>query len=346
MLPYVFLYVFVSLGLYLSGRKGSRLAYYGSGLLLIAFAGARDGIGVDFDSYVELFDAYRMGLNVDNFQILNLVILGVASYFSTGENIVFATYSFITIACVFYFAKISKSKELTVFIFLTTGIYYLSTFNNVRQWAAIAMMLVALVALVEKKYLTAFVFCIIAAAFHKSAWITLVILGFRFRLSAKLYIAAACVGIMLTNAALSVLELSEYIDYTDIKRIDSEGSTLLLSGYIGFSMLSIYLLKYFDINEKLEAVEVMVVNMASASLLILISGAILDLGFVNIMRANAYFSVWPMIAIPLIFERMRQQVIYRYFFVPALLCFSGLYFWTIFFKGDAYLLTPYKSVLF
>ena len=88
--------------------------------------------------------------------------------------------NFITYLSVFSFAKKhSKSYWLSIYIFITYG-FYLSTYNLLRQYMAVALILCALNYLIDRRILAFLIMVIIASLFHYTAIFCFLLIPFYF----------------------------------------------------------------------------------------------------------------------------------------------------------------------
>ena len=137
-------------------------------LILAFFSMARDGIGIDYESYYMHIGLIQKG-SPHYMEIGFKLFVRFLARFSTNPRWVIVFMSFFT--CLFYMLVIikwSEDKTLSIFLFLTWG-YYFFSFNTVRNYFAYSLALFSLIFLAEKKYIRFLICLIIAASFHKSA---------------------------------------------------------------------------------------------------------------------------------------------------------------------------------
>lgn len=144
--------------------------------ILLAFISAiRDGIGIDYTSYLMHISNIQHGF--PNYMEIGFKQLCVwLSYIDSNPRFVLVVVSILT--CFFYIKAIwDQSEDITtsIFIFLSWGYYFL-TFNTVRNYLALAIVLYAIKFLNKegKKYNILFsILVVIASSIHKSALICL-----------------------------------------------------------------------------------------------------------------------------------------------------------------------------
>ncbi|MDP2761371.1 MAG: EpsG family protein [Sideroxyarcus sp.] len=345
MLPYVFLFVLVGVSLFISRALGVIWFYYVAGLALAIFAGLRANIGVDYESYLETFSEIKTGTNLNDLEPMNMAIINFAHFIGAGDALIFSIYSIITLAGVLHFSKkFSSVKELSVFVFMMVSIFYLSTFNLVRQWAAISMMLFAITSLIDRKYYRMAVFIVLANMFHLSAMMLVVIPFMTIRFSKRWVLIMAVTSGLLAELLLLIIENLPFVHYlNEVFRSDRSGSLPLFSLYILFLILSSVYLDYFNNKKLISRRVVIILNMNLLSIFVLLIGFLIGIDFQTAMRANAYFTIQLIILVPWLlgkFDRSSKVVLYPL----CLLLLSAVYWNTIYFKGAEYMLTPFKFI--
>lgn len=345
MIPYSFLFVLVGSGLLAARAFGVRWLYYVVGAALAIFSGLRDNIGVDYESYANSFSEIRQGVNLRDFEPLNMGIINFVNLLGGGDYLIFLSYSIITLSGVLYFSKrTSNSKELSVFIFMTLSIFYFSTFNLMRQWAAISMILFSITSLIDKKYYRMVAFIALASMFHLSALMMVVIPFLTIRFSKKWVLVMMLSSVLLAEFAFLVIEQLPYIHYlNEVFRSDRTGSLPMFLSYILFLILMLLKMGYFNIDKQLARHELVILNMCLLSIFVLLIGFLMGLDFQTTMRANAYFTIQVIILLPWLlkeFDRFSQYIVYPF----CILALSGIYWGTLIFRGEDYMLTPFVFV--
>lgn len=135
----------------------------------------RYNIGVDYNSYSKHFfeisklkfgEVFQYQFEY-GFSILNKIV----AYFTGNFQILVIICSFITIGFVsFSIYKNSTHKFYSFFLYITLSFYY-SSFNLIRQGIAIAISLLGLKYLIERKFLKYLFIILIASSFHYSVLI-------------------------------------------------------------------------------------------------------------------------------------------------------------------------------
>lgn len=144
---------------------------------LIYFAGFRDGLGVDYPAYVNIFSFPSRGEFVFLEEPIYALLKKIVHYTVFSPIIFFISMAAITNICITYSYSKFNSFPLLLTIYLIYPSLYASSFNIVRQFAAAGLFLLAITLFREnKRYLNYILIIIIAILIHKSAIILFVIL--------------------------------------------------------------------------------------------------------------------------------------------------------------------------
>lgn len=190
-------------------------------ILLLGLRGKT--VGVDTHTYIEYFQAIRMGSNLTYLEVGNRLILKIITGFCESPTAMFIVYAIISVTPVFWvIRKESQNVHLSVVIYIGMMYYYFS-FNAMRQGAAMSIALVAVHYLQCGKDKQFLIFTILSASLHKSA---LIILAFwlvkklKIRVNknwAILIIALSGIGVLAGPEIISVglLLMKSYAGYLD-----------------------------------------------------------------------------------------------------------------------------------
>jgi hypothetical protein len=346
MISYFLLLGYVVIFLTFSKLVKSDLFFYLSFITLLLFSGLRFDVGLDFISYSNVFDSFKNEKALFLFEPANMLIINVINKLNIDQQVIFFIYSIIIMSGVFYFIKkLSPSTELSILLFVTIGIFYFSTFNGIRQWAAIAIMLIAIVKLVEAKYVQFLMFIILASLFHISAIITLVLILFRFRFNNLQLILILLFSFLSSEVFLFLINNSQYYIYLNILTFDNKGNPLLLLIYVLILIFLPFFFGYFSKKIILNTQEIVLLNMNLMSILVLIIGYQLSIDFLSLMRVNMYFQIQLIILIPMLLIKIQNQKVKIMLMYLSIIFSFFYYFGTLYNNGIIYNLVPYKTIL-
>ncbi len=143
-------------------------------VILAVPAVLRQNVGNDYMRYVAFFHLANIDAYVPTepgFNLLVKLIYGLCGY--ENSLLVFAVFSVLTIA--FFLIAIralSGRFFLSFFLFMAFG-YYFQTYNTVRYYFAMSIVLCAMIFFLRKEYLPFLLLVLAAASFHKSALVVL-----------------------------------------------------------------------------------------------------------------------------------------------------------------------------
>ncbi len=329
--------------LYLSARSRSKYFFYLAAILAIVFSGFRLNVGIDYSSYEDLFTK-SINTDISFYEPLTIIFTKVNALISPGFSLIFLSYATITLGGVFYYIfHFSPIRTISIYLFLFIPIFYLATFNLVRQWAAIAMILVSLVFLEERKFFKMTLAVMIASLLHISALVMCLLPLFQFRYSRNGLILCFFSVICISNVAREIILLTPYGLYSE---------ELFTLGWSSMTMIYlailIYFINYFDYFNKavqMSRSQIIACNMNLASMLVLFGGYVFELDFLTIMRLNNYFIIQLIILIPMWLRK--EQVRFLRFYYLAILALPFAYLiYTLFVNGENYRLTPYHTIFF
>lgn len=221
-------------------------------VILAFFSAIRDGIGIDYIAYYwHIENIQKNGTNYmeHGFQYL-VKLLG---NFSTNPRWVIIVCSVAT--CYFFIKAIydqSVDVVLSLFLFMSFGYYFLS-FNTIRGYLAMSIVLYAIKFLNNKQNLRFIVFVLLACSFHKSAIVCI-----------PLYYLAKCNFKKIHYLIMSLIPLVAFLFKNQIRlvyfmlyptyegsRYDSGGISWL-NVIKGLLVVILGIIYYSKINEKKE----------------------------------------------------------------------------------------------
>lgn len=346
MLPYLFIFFLISLLLILSSQIKTNIFFYTSFFVLVLFSGLRMSVGMDYEMYNQMFRYIHENTQPFNYEPFNMYLIQLLGSLGVQNQFIFFVYAFLTLSGVFYFIyKLSPSKELSLFIFFTIGIFYLSTFNAIRQWLAIAIILVSIVKLIEKKYIQTFIFSIIALLFHFSALfviITFPLLSYRYKL--KNVILFTIFFLLLAKAMVTILLLTKYGGYL-APIFGQKNNVFFVIFNIGVMLFLLNYFKYFNQKKDVDRDIIVFSNMNMIFILIILLGTILQIDDLSIMRMALYFEIQILVLIPLFVTKIKNVQIKALSLLLIIILSTSYFVNLLYTKGELYRLTPYQMNL-
>lgn len=161
-------------------KKNRRLFFNLTVIMLFLVSAFRYNVGTDYEHYGNIFQWILNGYDVyveSGFKILNIFVQKVLNMD------VIAVYFISSLIIIISFAKSIKDNVdpkywfISIFIFICSGIYFAS-FNLIRQYIAIAIIVAGIPLLIKKRYIKYSILVLIASTFHTSALIVEVFILF------------------------------------------------------------------------------------------------------------------------------------------------------------------------
>ncbi|MEG2291732.1 MAG: EpsG family protein [Clostridium sp.] len=330
---------------------------------LIVVSGFRYKSGTDFDTYTENYQYLNMETNAQTntqteensessseesdvgFDILCKMLYKI----SADPQIMFLTTALITnVLIVLNLMKYSKRFELSMWLYITTFVYY-STFNGLRQWMAAAIIFTGTKYLLEersfKRYLPIVLF---ASLFHESALVMIPIYFFIDSNTFSKRNLLMILGFMFAVFAYSlflpilsrILEGTQYAHYVQIFETDTNGiNPLRLAVYFAPVGVVCYFHKIINPNSDIKIDRL--INMCIIGFLIMF----MALRQVFFARLIFYFDLYYLLLIPRIIDIGDKK--FRRFFYYTIAMGYFAFSYLLLRSGEAWII-PYtfKITLF
>lgn len=231
-------------------------------ICLICVSGFRYKVGTDFYQYTENFQYItKESLEETEAPAFDYLSYYLKTYVSNNPQIMFlVTAAIINILIVFNLYKYSTRFELSMWLYITTFVYY-STMNGVRQWIASSIIFYAIKYLQNRNFKAYAIIILFASMFHASS---LVMLPLYFLVNVKsfskrnLYIiigfmAAVFAYGQFVPILFKLLEGTQYAHYFDLVSDTSNGihPLRLIVYFIPVAMFGIFY-KQLNPNEDIK----------------------------------------------------------------------------------------------
>jgi hypothetical protein len=351
MLPYL-LIVVLTLALLASGSIRSRqigwLATLIYAISLTIFSGVRYNVGIDYSNYLYLIDLILQG-GTSHFEpgfTLLIKILGLV--FQSSEHVAFIVFFICSTATIFLFYRFvrdnSKDPELSLALFALLPVFYLASFNAIRNFVAIAIFAYSLKYVVQGRVFPYIALISFAAMFHKSALI-LFPLYWYLRITPNPWMYLAGFGFMLALSKISILWDTIY-SLVGLSEIYLRSSSDHKSSYLSFFLIPMFglLLAFLWRRRRKYQISVHLNLFYIAVLLVFFQMQMSSLDPKLIYRLTGYFTISLLILIPFLIERFvsEERTFTRFVVVSVAM---GYFLLVLTIKGDQYQLVPYQTFL-
>lgn len=154
------------------------IAFMGILFLLTAIRSVE--VGNDTNNYISLFDKIKLGVSIDlwseryesGYLFLNKL---VASFTNESQVMLVITGLIIYVGFTYFIIKYSDDYFLSVYLFVTMN-YFAQTMNAIRLCIAMSILMIAYDRLLSRHVMQFFIFTLLAAAFHRTAIVFLIII--------------------------------------------------------------------------------------------------------------------------------------------------------------------------
>ena len=334
-------------------RKYNKIFIIIAIMSLVIVSGFRYKSGTDFHTYTEIFQSIANSNKSIDFKestdIGFTIFCKWLSNISKDPQIMFLASSIVTnVLVVLTLSKNSKRFELSMWLYITTFIYY-STFNGLRQWMAAAIIFTGTKYLLEercfKRYLP---IVLLASLFHASA---LTMIPIYFFIDSKTFskrnifmILIFMFAVFAYSKFIPMLEIilagTQYEHYIDIFKTDTNGiHPLRLAVY--FVPVCVFCLYYKLINPKNEMKIDRLLNLCIIGFLIMF----MALRQVFFARLVFYFDLYYLLLIPRLIDIGDKKFKVWFYYTIAIGYFA--YSYSLLMIGESWIL-PYtfKITLF
>lgn len=225
----MFLYVAIVVAILLSliiQRKENRFVLFLVIVLISLVSGLRAyTVGTDSKYYHSIFTNFYSGGGIYFREQVFMYVAKALMQLTGSDRIVFLFYSFLTNTLIilrFWKWRDKGSFAMMMFYYLT--LFFPQSMNIMRQYVAIAIIMWAFDYIFERKYKRFIIVIIIAALFHTSALIALVLIPLHYYMTNKITINKFAISILLLVGVALAIEpvkniISNYSVYFSDKQL-------------------------------------------------------------------------------------------------------------------------------
>jgi hypothetical protein len=192
-------------------RRKSKLIQLVGLLLPIMLGGLRYDVGLDYSSYLSAFADIANPQVVDyryaatpELEHTFYVISHISNVFFASPIAMYSIYCAITVFAFYAALSLMKPKNVAVALFFFYSIFYLNSFNIMRQGAAISLGCLAQVHYIKGNKGKAFLYLLLATAFHISALLLVVFILIERIFAKRRMVKEKFVGIFITTCIVSI----------------------------------------------------------------------------------------------------------------------------------------------
>ena len=268
----------------------------------------------------------------------------LASITSDPQLMFLVTSSIINILIVNTLKKKSTSYELSMWLYITTFIYY-STFNGIRQWISASIIFAGIEFLLKRKFKRYCIIVTIAALIHASAIIMIPIyfvvnskpFSIRNLVIISLFIGAVFLYIPFVDTLFKLLQGTQYEHYFDIMREASNGANPIRI-LVYLVPIVLFAIGYKNINSNKEKEIDIIFNLCILGFLTMF----LAMKQVYFARLTFYFDLYYLLLIPRLIK-IGNEDFKRLLYYLISICYF-IYSYMLLLNGEARIL-PYKFII-
>lgn len=302
-------------------------------------------VGLDTQNYLHYYNELANGTRkvfvapiATKFEIWFTFINSILAAFNLDfKMLLFVVSLFVAICIVLFVNKFSNNKWLSLMLYVMLGVFAQSL-NTLRQILAIALMLLALVKLFDKRWFASIVLILFASTFHITALVCLVLVPLRYIKFKSWHV----IGIIILTAGASfafptilkiveqltpldfytkyMVEITEYIGASSM--MDNLYSVALIAMYAAFFIAQ---KKFKEYDKQEDDKYNMFLNLYLVVPLIRVAGFITKMQAL-FNRISMYFFISLIILIPMFVERVAGKNKKLYSILLALVVCVGLAF--------------------
>lgn len=203
---------------------------------LICVSGFRYMVGTDYFEYSEIYTAFGgkpiefFGFEV-GFDIISRILYRISS---NPQFFFFITSIIINVCIIIFLKRHSKNITLSLYFYITMGIYY-GTMNGLRQYLAAMVMALAFQHIIKPNFKKYIIYVLIASLFHATVFIMIPIYFIAtkeiFSIGNKIFLAIISFAFVVyqpfVNVMMFFLGDSKYSGYEDVLLNDTNGANIL-----------------------------------------------------------------------------------------------------------------------
>lgn len=330
-------------------RRALNVVYLAAIFSILFLLGAlRLEVGNDYGTYVTTcHEIFQRGYVVTEpgFNFVVRVLYTLAG--SEQYLLVFAFFAFVT---VFLFLKAfyeqSDSFALSFFLFMSLGIYF-RTFNTVRYYFVLAIVVYSLRYVVRKEYAKFIILILFAALFHKSVLVVIPLFLIADRTFKKWQLglmAVVCLGFLVGKDFIMQIALKLYPSYVNTPYLE-EGTGILPNIMSIARCVAVLLLCLVCYKEAVKDSEE---NRLYFNLNLMALALYLFCSFIPLLSRFSYYLMTPhVLLIPGVLAKVSNERKRRLLFLLVIVI--GIFYFLVFLRTASQAgvrVLPYKSWLF
>lgn len=306
-----------------TNKKKKIFLFLAFGFMFLIMGFRSENVGTDTRLYCNIFQehfSFNFGIIKENGDSSFLYSLynKIVSLISTDYRAIIIANSIVICALTALF--IYKNSDNVVFstLFFMTFYHFFSAMNISRQYIAVMIICNAFYFLKNKKPVKYILLCIIATLIHNTAIVSFIMLPFLYINPTKrnifIYFAVIVIGMIFMNKIMTLFSVvfghyTMYFEKSLLTEVGENRKVVITVIYIVFAILLIYLLKNKTEEKESNYIDLYLLHMIN---LITIIIGIISLKIMLLSRIEVYFSIFEIILIPKVLNKMKNK---RYIYI-------------------------------
>lgn len=308
-------------------------------VLLGLISALREGVGGDYWTYRNSLIDYKNGCLYAglNYEWGFMKLIALLSKITVTGQIIIVVCSLVTTGIfVYVFLKYSENVWLSTFLFYVLY-FYANSFNGIRTWIAIAIVMLSIESLINRKILKYMFVILIASSFHTLAIVMIPFYFITNKIVIKVLYICAClslIGTIIYYKEIYTILLEVFPKYAVYKNATGYGSLWNL-------VLLIYNLLLIKMAYKKEKEDEKQFNIYEAACLMAIFFSLLANINSLMIRFSWMFFSFSLLSIPFCFNRIRGSYPQKKMLKLGFYVLSVLVFFIYLFANNGSII-PYK----
>lgn len=299
-------------------RKTSQQKYIIFSILpIILLSGFRYDVGTDYMfRYFPDFKSIENGIIPYNLELGYLTIVKLCLFISNNFQILMIVTAIFIYGIIYYLIyKKSLSPELSVLVFFLGGFYF-DSLNIVRQYMAIALLLLCFYSVAEDKLKYSIIYLALAMTLHNTAFIfVLIYIPYILKYNIKYIKTILCLGLIATPICKPIMRVllsgTRFIVYFEgTLSYYTQGDLQTILCIINIAVLIIYMYVVYG-NRAIQEQKITILYVYAQSIAVIMN---IFTGFMFIaFRFTYMFSILQVFALPYLLsyvedDRLRKQI--------------------------------------
>lgn len=343
MVPYIIFFLIINFGILIMSlhEKFEKAYIIVIGGILTLFSGFRYYVGTDFETYHNDIEILNKGIDLPFYEPGYKLLVESINKLNGKPQLVFFLFSLLTVYFVVKFISFhSERVGFSLLIYFLLPPLYMASFNQIRQFLAVAIFLYALRFVVNKSLWRYALTIILASTIHVTAILMLPLYFIlRRNINTRLILVILAVYIFVI---ISMDVLFTYIGLSTkyLQNNNQESKLPIIAFLLPVFSLCLLLIKRSLLARNKDIL--IFINLLFIGSIISITPLFIDVFSGHFARMTSYFTFSIIIIIPTFILFLKDYNLDKFVAILLLIIFSNYFIYTVIVNGIDYHLIPYK----